>query len=109
MEITIKPAQLGGSIEAIPSKSAAHRLLICAALADRETEISCPILSKDISATADCLRALGAHIAYEKGSFLVKPIVKPVENALLDCGKDAGEDDATVITVRLTPVFPELS
>lgn len=87
MEITIKPAQLGGSIEAIPSKSAAHRLLICAALADRETEISCPILSKDISATADCLRALGAHIAYEKGSFLVKPIVKPVENALLDCGE----------------------
>ena len=30
-------------------------------------------------------------------------------NALLDRGKDAGEDDATVITVRLNPVFPELS
>ena len=30
-------------------------------------------------------------------------------DALLSCGKDAGEDDATVITVRLTPVFPELS
>ena len=30
-------------------------------------------------------------------------------NALLLCGKDAGEDDATVITVRLEPVFPDLS
>jgi len=30
-------------------------------------------------------------------------------NALLSCGKDAGEDDATVITVRLDPAFPELS
>ena len=30
-------------------------------------------------------------------------------DALLSCGKDAGEDDATVITVRLNPVFPELS
>ena len=29
-------------------------------------------------------------------------------NALLSCGKDAGEDDATVITVRLDPVFPDL-
>ena len=29
--------------------------------------------------------------------------------ALLSCGKDAGEDDATVITVRLDPVFPDLS
>ena len=87
MDICISPAALGGSIKAIPSKSAAHRLLICAALADRETEISCPSLSKDISATADCLRAMGADICYEQGCFKVKPIEKPVENAELDCGE----------------------
>lgn len=87
MQVTITPHALGGSIKAIPSKSAAHRLLICAALADRETEISCPLLSKDISATADCLRAMGADISYENGGFQVKPIVKPVEMACIDCGE----------------------
>ena len=87
MNITIKPSVLCGSIEAIPSKSAAHRLLICAALADKETKIYCPALSKDIEATAACLRALGAGIDYSGGSFTVRPIEKLVENALLDCGE----------------------
>ena len=87
MDICISPAALGGSINAIPSKSAAHRLLICAALADRETEINCPVLSKDISATADCLRAMGADVRYQQGCFKVKPIKTPVENPELDCGE----------------------
>lgn len=87
MQVTITPHALGGSIKAIPSKSAAHRLLICAALADGETEISCPLLSKDISATADCLRAMGADIEYKNGSFSVKPIAEPVKMADIDCGE----------------------
>ena len=87
MDLTISPAPLCGSIQSIPSKSAAHRLLICATFADRETEICCPVLSKDICATADCLQAMGALIRYEKGSFFVKPIENYVEKPLLDCGE----------------------
>jgi len=87
MNITIKPAALSGSIQAIPSKSAAHRLLICAALAEGETKILCPALSKDIEATASCLAALGADIAYSGGTFTVRPIEKVKENAVLDCGE----------------------
>jgi len=87
MQICIEPAKLCGSIKAIPSKSAAHRLLICAALADKETLISCPALSKDIEATARCLAALGADIKYIDGLFHVRPIHKVNENALLDCGE----------------------
>ncbi len=87
MKLTIRPSTLKGSIPAIPSKSAAHRLLICAALADRETEIRCGLLSKDIEATADCLRAMGADIRYEDGLFRVKPIREPVKHAELDCGE----------------------
>lgn len=87
MLIRIEPAKLHGSIKAIPSKSAAHRLLICAALADKETSISCPALSKDIEATAQCLAALGAGIEYNEGVFYVRPIDKVNENALLDCGE----------------------
>ena len=87
MQIRIEPAKLSGSIKAIPSKSAAHRLLICAALADRETSVSCPALSKDIEATARCLAALGADIEYNEGVYYVRPIDKVTENALLDCGE----------------------
>lgn len=87
MQVTICPAQLSGNIEAIPSKSAAHRLLICAALAKGETEIHCPVLSKDINATADCLSATGASIEYRDESFFVKPIERARENALMDCGE----------------------
>ena len=87
MQITILPGPLSGSIAAIPSKSAAHRALICAALAKGDTRIYCPAISKDIQATADCLAALGASIEYSEGCFLVSPIGKVRENALLDCGE----------------------
>lgn len=87
MDTTIYPAPLSGSIAAIPSKSAAHRLLICAALAQGETDIYCPSLSKDIEATAACLAALGAGIDYCGGSFHVRPIERPRPGAVLDCGE----------------------
>lgn len=87
MDVSITPAPLSGSIAAIPSKSAAHRALICAALAHGETEIFCPSLSKDIEATAACLVALGADIEYKDGTFYVKPIEKVRQNALLNCGE----------------------
>ena len=87
MNICITPQKLKGNIPAIPSKSAAHRLLICAALAKGETEIYCPYLSKDIEATAQCLEALGAGITYSDGSFHVRPIENVTENAALDCGE----------------------
>ena len=87
MDITICPAPLSGSIAAIPSKSAAHRALICAALAKGETEIFCPSLSRDIEATAACLSALGAEIEYENGSFQVRPIEKLRRDAYMNCGE----------------------
>ena len=87
MKLTIEPKSLKGEIEAIPSKSAAHRLLICAALADKPTEIYCPSLSKDIEATAQCLKALGAGIDYCEGTFFVQPVDKVNKDALLDCGE----------------------
>lgn len=87
MKLTISPQPLRGEIAAIPSKSAAHRLLICAALSDRNTKIFCPALSRDIEATAECLKALGAVIEYTDGSFDVQPIIKVCEHAKLDCGE----------------------
>ena len=87
MTITIDNRPLKGTVRAIPSKSEAHRLLICAALSDKKTNITCPQTSKDIQATADCLCALGASITYENGIYTVAPIRQPVSNAILPCGE----------------------
>lgn len=87
MKAVIRPGRLRGSVTAIPSKSQAHRLLICAALAEGKTEILCPEVSEDIIATAACLRALGAEIEYANGSFFISPITRPVPHARLDCGE----------------------
>ena len=62
MNVTIQPGAVAGTVAAIPSKSAAHRLLICAALADAPTRVVCGTTSQDIEATCDCLRALGASV-----------------------------------------------
>lgn len=73
MDITITPKKLSGKIRAIPSKSQAHRLLICAALSTRTTKLYCPQTNEDIEATADCLRSLGASISYDNNCYTVIP------------------------------------
>lgn len=85
MNIVIKSPLKGGEIQAIPSKSQAHRLLICAALADGPTQIECAFLSEDIEATADCLRALGAGIVHDGAHFSVQPIRNVNKGAVLRC------------------------
>ena len=87
MTKSIDNRPLGGAVAAIPSKSEAHRLLICAALGDKKTEITCPQTNKDIEATAACLGALGAEIEYKDGIYTVNPIRTPLENAVLPCGE----------------------
>lgn len=57
-EITLSPGARCGSAVAPPSKSQAHRLLICAALGDKNVSVNCGEASKDIAATAGCLDAL---------------------------------------------------
>ena len=87
MDITVYPKKLSGIVNAIPSKSQAHRLLICAAFADGPTTLICPETNDDIQATAVCLNALGANIRrrdYGYDIILAKSI--PHE-ALLDCGE----------------------
>lgn len=87
MDITIYPTVLSGTVRAIPSKSQAHRLLICAAFADRETELLCPETNKDIEATVACLRALGADIQRTDEGYLVKPIHSLPQAAVLNCAE----------------------
>ena len=85
MDITIYPRKLSGTICAIPSKSQAHRVLICSAFSDDPVTIICPETNDDIEATAGWLRALGAQISRTKDGYTVHPIKKIPPCATLDC------------------------
>ena len=57
MNTVVAPGPKTGRVRPPCSKSQAHRLLICAALSGTESVIYCDGASKDIEATAECLRA----------------------------------------------------
>lgn len=65
MNVTIHPGKAAGIAAAPPSKSMAHRLLICAGLAKGVSRIRGLSYNEDILATMDCLRALGVSCVIE--------------------------------------------
>ena len=85
MEIKVH-GTLKGEVTPPPSKSQAHRLLICAALAVEPCSIVCNSVNDDIMATMRCLNALGARITFSSGVFDVQPI-ELVKGGTLDCGE----------------------
>ena len=89
MDVKITPALLQGSITPPPSKSQAHRLIIAAALAAGESRVANVALSQDITATLNCMRALGAEDS-EDGSRIIgignsRGPLDPLPK--LDCGE----------------------
>ena len=87
MNITIYPQKLHGSITAIPSKSQAHRLLICSAFSDRPTDLICSATNQDIEATVSCLKSLGANITKTDCGYRVEPISVVRNDVVLECGE----------------------
>lgn len=85
MDIIIQPGKLSGTIAAIPSKSQAHRLLICAAFSDKPTRLICPDTNRDIEATVDCLNALGTAIHRADWGYHVEPVRTIPNQAELNC------------------------
>ncbi len=63
--LRIQSTPLKGKILAQPSKSMAHRALICAALAKGESHIDNIVLSDDMIATMAAIRMLGADVTLE--------------------------------------------
>lgn len=88
MNIKITPSPLNGSIHAIPSKSAAHRVFICAALSDKKCSISLPKSCDDIDMTLKCLEALGANMERTTNGVAVTPVWSNLkQKTVLDCGE----------------------
>ncbi|MDE6584602.1 MAG: hypothetical protein K2K15_04285 [Anaeroplasmataceae bacterium] len=72
MNVTIHPNQLKGEVLVPPSKSLSHRAIIAASLAEGESVISNVMLSKDIIATIEGMRALGANITIEGSTLRIE-------------------------------------
>ena len=86
MKVKITPSKLCGEVLAPPSKSMAHRLLICAGLSKGESRIWGVAPSEDMKATMDCLKALGAEIEYDGENAEIRGIdFEKVNKALLSC------------------------
>ncbi len=85
MTVTIEKSKAVGSAVAPPSKSVAHRALICGALSTK-SQIGNIEYSNDISATLDCLCALGAYIKKD-GNSITLGRLNPfeVKAVTLDC------------------------
>lgn len=87
--VNIEPVMLKGTVDAVPSKSVAHRAIISAALSGGECTVRNIALSKDILATLDCVKALGADFKLDKKNNLIhflrrKPINR-IKNLTMDC------------------------
>jgi len=85
---TVLPGTRTGLIRIPASKSQAHRLLICAALGHTPVTIPCDGLSRDITATMECLNGLGASIRESSSGILeVTPIANKDSLCQLFCGE----------------------
>lgn len=71
--MNIKTDNLQGTVEAISSKSFAHRFLILASVSDTDTKIIINEFSNDIMTTIDCLRNLGVEIDINENEVTVHP------------------------------------
>lgn len=75
----IYPTKLEGEVKIPPSKSMAHRAVICAALGDGVSKVTNIDYSDDIIATIDAMSSLGAKIT-RKDDYLEVYGIKSLEN-----------------------------
>lgn len=85
----IQPSRLQGCVTIPPSKSMAHRALLCAGLAAGETRIQGILPSQDMEATCRALTALGASIARQGSLARVQGVAgRPkAPQGPVDCGE----------------------
>lgn len=88
MTVEIKAGRAEGIMTAPPSKSAAHRMLVCAGLSKGESVIGNVAPSRDMTATMDCLKAMGADVCYDGYTARINGIdFEKTKEATFDCGE----------------------
>ncbi len=87
-KVKISPCSLNGTVTLPPSKSVAHRAIICAALSKGKSVISPIDLSNDIKATISCMKNLGAEISLKDKVLTVDGThLFQNKDVVLDCGE----------------------
>ena len=90
-DLKLIPSKLKGSVKIPPSKSMAHRAIICAALSDGICRIDNIDYSDDIIATINAMNSLGAtiekHDDYIEVVGIYKNINKIKRNRIIDCNE----------------------
>ena len=74
MQVKISPSNCSGSVKIPPSKSMAHRSIICASLANGKSIIRNVAYSQDIQTTIEGMRKLGAKIEMKEDYVIVEGI-----------------------------------
>ncbi len=107
MQVTIKPSKPKGIIEAPPSKSMAHRLLICAGLSNGQSKVSGLSFSEDVLATLDCLRAFGASFTIDGDTVTIQGANPALYDGsqILNC-RECGSTLRFMIPLCMTGRFP---
>lgn len=100
--VKIAPQKLTGKVCAPPSKSAAHRALLGAGLAQGVSKISNVSYSQDISATLNAVKSLGAKVETNGSVVEISGICKgkKLDDVLIDCN-ESGSTLRFIIPVAL--------
>lgn len=88
--IEITPNKIKGGVTIPPSKSMAHRAIICASLSKGKCKIDNIDLSDDIIATINAMKSLGADIKVNNRTVIVEGIFKNnniKDDIIIDCNE----------------------
>lgn len=111
MDCLIDPKKLNGDVKVPPSKSIAHRAVICAALSDGISRISNIDYSDDILATMEAMKSFGAKMTKNEDVLEVVGIYatgqldrkRNIDEVLIDCN----ESGSTLrFVVPISTLFP---
>ena len=106
MTVRILPGHAKGSVTVPPSKSVAHRMLICAGLADGVSTVRNIGDCEDVRATLDCLIRMGADCRADGGSVTVRGgLLRQEPQEPLPC-RESGSTLRFLIPPALTAPFP---
>ena len=83
-EVIYRPARVSGSVQIPPSKSAAHRALLCAALTGAPCTVAPIDESADMYATLSGVRAMGCAADFAGGAVRIAPGKAPAGTAVVD-------------------------
>ena len=90
-DLKIYPTRLKGKVNIPPSKSMAHRAIICASLSDKLCRIDNIDYSDDIIATIDAMESLGAKITKYENYLDIIGIYNHIQNTensrVIDCNE----------------------